>query len=137
MGEPVERGSLALLDDCRRQFTRLSPEQAHRAQAEGAIVVDLRTSEHRAASHHIVGALVIDLTVLPWRLDPGFSHRIPEATSWDQRYILVCRHGYSSSWAAATLRRMGLANVHDVIGGYEAWEAAGLPITDEPADVRP
>lgn len=84
----------------------------------------------------IPGALVIDLTVLPWRLDPTYEWRIPEATGWDTRYILICRHGYSSSLAAWTLRQMGLVNATDVIGGVEAWVEHGLPVTTTPADVR-
>ncbi|WP_232817927.1 MULTISPECIES: rhodanese-like domain-containing protein [Kocuria] len=64
------------------------------------MLIDLRTLAHRADSVEIPGALVIDLTVLPWRLDPTFEWRIPEAISWDQRYVLICRHGYSSSSAA-------------------------------------
>ena len=33
------------------------------------------------------GALVIDRTVLEWRLDPTFAWRIPEATGWDLTYV--------------------------------------------------
>lgn len=84
----------------------------------------------------IPGSLVIDLTVLPWRLHPEFPWRIPEAVSADQRWILVCRHGYSTSVAAWTLQRMGLTAVTDVIGGFEAWQAAGLPTTVDAPDVR-
>jgi len=42
--------------------------------------------------------------------------------------VLICAEGYSSSLAAATLQEMGLPNATDVIGGFEAWKAAGLPI---------
>lgn len=66
--------------------------------------------------------------MLPWR--------IPEAVSADQRWILVCRHGYSTSVAAWTLQRTGLTAVTDVIGGFEAWQAAGLPTIVDAPDVR-
>jgi len=42
--------------------------------------------------------------------------------------ILLCAHGYSSSLAAATLREMGFARATDVMGGFEGWVGAGLPI---------
>jgi rhodanese-related sulfurtransferase len=42
--------------------------------------------------------------------------------------ILICAHGYSSSIAAATLRQLGFSSATDVIGGFEAWKAAGLPV---------
>ena len=40
---------------------------------------------------------------------------------------MLCDHGYSSSLAAAVLVDLGLPRVGDVVGGFEAWLAAGLP----------
>jgi rhodanese-related sulfurtransferase len=45
--------------------------------------------------------------------------------------ILVCTDGFSSSLAAATLLGLGFARATDVVGGFRAWVAAGLPL--EPA----
>jgi len=45
-----------------------------------------------------------------------------------QRLILFCVHGYSSSLAAATAVDLGFESAGDVVGGFEAWVAAGLPI---------
>lgn len=132
--EPV--GSMGLLARARTGLDRLTPAEALAEQRRGAVLVDVRTSAHRADAAELPGALVIDLTVLPWRLDPSFAYRIPEATAWNTRWILICRHGYSSSLAAWNLRQLGLTRATDVIGGYEAWEAAGLPVTHEPADIR-
>jgi rhodanese-related sulfurtransferase len=41
--------------------------------------------------------------------------------------ILVCDEGYQSSLAAANLRRFDL-DATDVIGGFQAWLADGLPV---------
>jgi rhodanese-related sulfurtransferase len=41
---------------------------------------------------------------------------------------VICDQGYSSSLAAASLHDLGLKNATDVIGGFDAWVAAGLPI---------
>ena len=92
------------------------------------MVVDTRTAEQRAVAGRIPGALVIDRTVLEWRLDPTSTSRIPEAVDAEVRVIVICAEGYSSSLAAASLMDLGLVNATDVIGGFEAWEAAGLPI---------
>jgi rhodanese-related sulfurtransferase len=43
---------------------------------------------------------------------------------------LICNQGYQSSLAAYTLRQLGVTNIVDVIGGFEAWLAAGLPRID-------
>ena len=131
------RGSMSMLHRVRTELDRLTPEQAFAEQQGGALLIDLRTSAHRSDAAIIPGSLVIDLTVLPWRLDPTFEYRIPEATDWDNRYILFCRHGYSSSLAAWNLRQLGLARATDMIGGFEAWQAQGLVTTEGPADERP
>lgn len=133
------RGSMVMLAQAREGAERLTPQAAYAELAAdpNARLVDLRTSVHRADSAEIPGSLAIDLTVLPWRLDPTFEHRIPEATDWDQRWILMCNQGYVSSTAADQLRRMGLTRVTDIDGGYDAWVAAGLPTFPGPADERP
>ncbi|MEA2466425.1 MAG: hypothetical protein QOJ57_551, partial [Thermoleophilaceae bacterium] len=40
--------------------------------------------------------------------------------------------GYQSSLAAATLRDLGFARAGDLVGGFQAWRSAGLPV--EPAE---
>jgi rhodanese-related sulfurtransferase len=130
------RGVDALLAAAREGMRRLGPEETRAAVAQGALLVDTRTESQRRQQGELPGALVIDRTVLEWRLDPASPHRIPEATGYDVQVIVVCRQGYSSSLAAASLRAIGLRRATDVAGGIEAWTAAGLPLTDGPADVR-
>lgn len=116
---------------------RLTPDQALGEQRDdGALLIDIRTSQQRATSANLPGAIVIDLTVLPWRLDPSVPWRVAEATAWDLRWILICRHGYSSALAAWNLRQMGMDRATDVIGGFDAWVSEGLPTTWSAADER-
>ncbi|HEV8597111.1 MAG TPA: rhodanese-like domain-containing protein [Candidatus Dormibacteraeota bacterium] len=117
-----------LLENARRRLRRVSPQQAAAEQADGALLVDTRTAEQRASQGAIPGALAIDRTVFEWRLDPTSPSRIPEATDHNVRVIVICAQGYSSSLAAASLQDLGLVNATDVIGGFEAWRAAGLPV---------
>ena len=53
----------------------------------------------------------------------------PAINSRDQHLILICQQGFQSSLAAATLHRLGLAHATDLDGGFDAWAAAGLPVT--------
>jgi rhodanese-related sulfurtransferase len=117
-----------LLDRARRRLVRVEPEQAARELAEGALLVDIRPSEQRAEGA-IPGATVIDRNILEWRLDPASKWKIPAVTSPDVRLIVICNEGYSSSLVAAELHELGLVNATDVIGGFQAWKAAGLPST--------
>ena len=116
---------------------RLSPEQTVSAMRRGALLVDTRTESQRREQGELPGALVIDRTVLEWRLDPGCAFRIKEAVDYEVEVVVACRQGYSSSLAAASLRSVGLRRATDLAGGVEAWLAAGLPVHDGPADVRP
>ena len=92
------------------------------------LLIDTRTSEQGSRDGHIPGAVVIDRTVLEWRLDPASDSRIPKAATHEVRVIVICNEGYSSSLAAASLQDIGLINATDAIGGFEAWKAARLPV---------
>ena len=117
-----------ILSGARGRLRRMEPRQAAEEQARGALLVDTRTEPQRHKQGAMPGALVIDRTVLEWRLDPASPDRIRQATDHNVRIILVCSEGYSSSLAAASLQDLGLVNATDMIGGFEGWAAAGLPI---------
>ncbi len=125
----------ALLAQARSGWTRLTAPQARQATEAGALLVDVRTERQRAEVGELPGAVVIDLTVLEWRLDPTSRARIPEASA-DRGVVLICRQGYSSSLAVARLHAIGLPMTTDVIDGVEGWLAAGLPLTRQEPDVR-
>ena len=91
--------------------------------AAGALVVDIRPAEQRQRDGDLPGAVVIDRNVLEWRLDPTSPHRIAEAGDPDRLVVVVCNEGFSSSLAAATLRRLGLTRATDLVGGFQAWRA--------------
>jgi hydroxyacylglutathione hydrolase len=44
-----------------------------------------------------------------------------------QSFVVHCRSGYRSSIATSLLRRAGLRQVANLVGGFDAWKAAGLP----------
>ncbi|TME70595.1 MAG: hypothetical protein E6I50_04170 [Chloroflexi bacterium] len=117
-----------ILEKARRRLKRVTPEEAAAEQANGALIVDARTTEQRERDGEIPGALAIDRTIMEWRLDPTSPDHVPQATSPGVRVIVVCAQGYSSSLAAASLQDLGLVNATDIIGGFEAWKAAGLPV---------
>ena len=121
----------SLLADARRRIERLWPEAAHRAMADGALLVDTRCGDDRRETGTIPGSVRIPLSVLFWRLDPSSGYDDPALSDLARPVILICAHGYSSSIAAATLRDLGFASVADVVGGFEAWSAAGLPVLPE------
>jgi rhodanese-related sulfurtransferase len=118
-----------LLASARDGLDRLSPIEAYEAHRSGATLIDIRCAEQRDADGCIPGTVPIPLSVLYWRLDPASRSHDPSLPDLVGRIVLVCAHGYSSSLAAATLRALGFERATDVDGGFEAWAAAGLPVT--------
>jgi rhodanese-related sulfurtransferase len=114
----------------RARLRRLSPLEASEATAKtGATLVDIRPEAQRASEGSIAGALVVERNVLEWRFDPASEARLPVAANHDIPLILFCSEGYSSSLAALALQDLGLHRATDMIGGFQAWKAAGLPFT--------
>jgi rhodanese-related sulfurtransferase len=114
-----------LLADARSRLTRVEPTDAADQVAAGARLVDIRPVWQRRRDGEIPGALVVERNHLEWRLDPGAASRVPGAEP-GQRWIVVCEEGYTSSLAADALNSIGVPAT-DVIGGFRAWAAAGLP----------
>lgn len=82
-------------------------------------ILDVRNpSEHEAGT--VPGAVLIPLAQLASRLgelDPA------------RPTIAVCASGSRSSIAASLLRSRGFGSVGDLLGGFDAWTAAGLPMS--------
>jgi rhodanese-related sulfurtransferase len=117
-----------LLGEARASLERLTPEDARAAMSAGAVLVDIRTETQRAQDGAIPGSLFIPRNVLEWRCDPTSPWRDPAVANPDARVVVICHAGYQSSLAAATLQRLGHLDATDVIGGFQAWRSAGLPV---------
>lgn len=115
----------ALLDDARSRLDRVTPAEAWEALAAGARLVDIRPRGQRRREGEIPGSVVIERNHLEWRLHPDSPARI-DAAEPGQRWIVVCSEGYTSSLAADALNSIGVPAT-DLIGGFHAWAAAGLP----------
>ncbi|MCX4437044.1 rhodanese-like domain-containing protein [Streptomyces mirabilis] len=127
---PRPVGIDTLLERVREGLDRVEAEEAYSAaQAGEALLVDIRYAALRERDGLIPGALVVERNELEWRLDPQGSHRAPEATSHDLRVVVICNEGYASSLAAVSLHQLGLHRTTDLVGGFQAWKAAGLPVT--------
>jgi rhodanese-related sulfurtransferase len=110
----------ALLAQARAGLERLTAEEAQAATRDGAVLVDIRSADEQREQGGIVpGALHHPYSVVLWRLDE---------LARDTRVIVLCRHGYSSSFVAAQLQQLGFEHATDVVDGFDAWLAAGLPI---------
>jgi rhodanese-related sulfurtransferase len=130
---PQRRTIDELLREARARLRRLQPADALAAMAHGALVIDTRSADLRRETGVVPGSVHVPLSVLYWRLDPTSGFDDPRLSDPSRQVVLVCEHGYSSSLAAATLQDLGFAQATDMIGGFEAWLAAGLPVEAAPA----
>lgn len=147
MAAGVHRRTLEeLLDAARARIERLEPAEAFAATEQGALLIDIRADVDRERDGIVPGSIGIPRTVLEWRLDPNSRWRNPHVGGLDRQVLLLCDHGCSSVFAAATLIELGFTRAGDVIGGFAAWREAGLPTAPsppcrrepgEPAGMRP
>jgi rhodanese-related sulfurtransferase len=121
-----------LLERSRAGLRRLTPTEAEAAVRAGAVIVDTRPVDQRRAQGVVPGAVVIGRNVLEWRADPTSGHGDAAVTGCVAELIVMCAEGYSSSLAAASLQEIGIAKATDMVGGFLAWRAAGLPVAPCP-----
>jgi len=117
-----------LLARARARLRRLHPHEAIDAIGRGAVLVDIRADSQRQRDGLIPDAVVIPRNVLEWRCDPCSPAREARVCECDGPLILVCDEGYQSSLAAASLQELGRRDATDLVGGFQAWRAQGLPV---------
>lgn len=103
--------------------SRLTPAAFDSAVAElgdRAFVLDVRNLGETAAGA-IPGAVTIPLAELRRRID-----EVPR----DRAVVVHCAGGWRSAVAASYLRSQGFADVSELLGGFNAWEARQAHVTD-------
>jgi tellurite methyltransferase len=111
----IDRGS--------RPYQNVSPEEAERLLALGAVVLDVRTPREHEELGHIPGALL-----LPVELVAAAPAVLPD----DGRpVVVVCEHGVRSRQAAAILAEAGIAACN-MSGGMSRWTG---PREHEPSPI--
>lgn len=120
----------AVLDDWQGAGHALGTVAKTDAQAlaprllNGAVtVIDVRNLTEWQAGH-LPGALHIPVGYLPGRLA-----EIPR----DKPIVLHCQGGARSAIATSLLQKLGVADVTDMVGGFGAWQSAGLTVVRDHA----
>jgi hydroxyacylglutathione hydrolase len=91
---------------------------ADQRRSGGVTVIDVRSAEEWEAGH-LPGVVNIPLGVLP--------DRIAEIPA-DRPVVLQCQGGGRSAIAASLLQARGFPDAANLVGGFRAWEAEGLPV---------
>ena len=101
------------------QTRQITPEALHSQLRNGAVqVLDVRRQAEWDTGH-IEGAAW-------WPLD-NFKVSPPEVNR-DAPIAVHCKSGYRSMIAASLLERAGFNHVLNIVGGFDAWQQAKLPV---------
>ncbi len=117
-----------LLAQARAALVRADPHEARDAIDRGALMIDIRSEAQRAADGVVPDAIWFARNVLEWRCDPSCDAHDERVGGLERHVIVMCDEGYQSSLAAAMLQQLGFAAATDLVGGFQAWRAAGLPV---------
>lgn len=101
------------------QITAPDLADLRKQEPEGVTVLDVR-EEAEFSSGAIEGAICIPLGKLKSRtseLDPA------------KLTVVHCKGGYRSSIATSILRGAGFREIANLMGGFDAWKGAGLPVS--------
>jgi rhodanese-related sulfurtransferase len=116
-----------LVHEARLQIDRLTPDMLALLLSGPAppTVLDTRCSVDRERDGVIAGSRHVPRTVVEWHLDPTNGYLLADRPKTDDLVVVVCSGGYSSSLAAASLRRIGYSRAVDLVGGVHGWRRAG------------
>jgi glyoxylase-like metal-dependent hydrolase (beta-lactamase superfamily II)/rhodanese-related sulfurtransferase len=96
-------------------------ELGEKLLGKGVRVLDVRREGEWQAGH---------IPQAEWYALDAFPHQLP-AVEDAQPLAIHCKSGYRSMIACSLLERAGHRNLINVVGGYDAWHAAGLPEVSE------
>ncbi|MFG1364477.1 rhodanese-like domain-containing protein [Xanthobacter versatilis] len=127
MPQTITRGFKLLLEEANARVETLTPQDAQRRIAEGALLVDVRDPRELEREGRIPGAFHCPRGMLEFWIDPESPYFKPPFGE-DRAFIFLCAGGWRSALSAATAQDMGLTPVAHVGGGFKAWKEVGGPV---------
>ena len=118
----------SLVAKAKSETRAVTPQLAFdQAKLGTAVLIDIRDIRELQREGQINGAFHAPRGMLEFWADPQSPyHKTVFAKSGN--LILFCASSWRSALAAKTLQDMGMSNIFDMDGGFNAWKSAGLPI---------
>ena len=121
---PVE----SLVAKAKSETKALTPQQAFdQLRARTAILIDIRDIRELQREGQIDGAFHAPRGMLEFWADPQSPYH-KDVFARSGNLILFCASSWRSALAAKALQDMGMNNIFEMDGGFNAWKSAGLPI---------
>lgn len=96
---------------------------AEQAIRDAGVLIDVREADEFAAGH-LPGAIHASRGLLEFKLSNS-----PELSARDLKIVLYCKTSGRAALAACALHDMGYLDVKSIGGGFDAWVAAGKPVS--------
>ena len=117
-----------LVAAAKARVRQMTVDEARAGLADGSVLlVDVRDIRELEKEGRIPGAVHAPRGMLEFWVDPASPYHRPVFAT-DRTIVLFCAMSWRSALAAAALQDMGLTNVADLDGGFQAWVAAGAPV---------
>ena len=111
-----------LVISAKARVSEISIDQAEQAILAADVLVDVREADEFAFGH-VPGAVHISRGMLEFKFSAN-----PALQSRDLNVVLYCKTSGRAALAASALQEMGYLNVKSIVGGFDAWAAAGKPV---------
>jgi len=114
--------AIDLVAAAKAQVSEIPVSEAEAAIRDADVLIDVREADEFAAGH-IPGAIHASRGMLEFRLSGS-----PQLASRDLNFVLYCKTSGRAALAAVAMQQMGYLNVKSIVGGFDAWAAAGKPV---------
>ena len=118
----------SLVAKAKSETNTMTPQQAFdEAQSGRAFLIDIRDIRELQREGQINGAFHAPRGMLEFWADPQSPYH-NDVFARSGNLILFCASSWRSALAAKALQDMGMNNIFEMNGGFNAWKSAGLPI---------
>ena len=118
----------SLVAKAKSETNSVTPQQAFdQTQTGNAHLIDIRDIRELQREGQINGAFHAPRGMLEFWADPQSPYH-KDVFAKSGNLILFCASSWRSALAAKTLQDMGMNNIFDMDGGFNAWKSARLPI---------
>ncbi|MCL4766088.1 MAG: rhodanese-like domain-containing protein [Hyphomicrobiaceae bacterium] len=128
MPQQITLGYKALVAAAKSEIKEYTASEAMElARLADILLVDIRDPRELARVGKIPGAFHCPRGMIEFWIDPESPYFKP-VFGEDRTFVFFCAGGMRSALATKTAQDMGLAPVAHIIGGFDAWKAAGGPV---------
>ena len=109
------------INELKQYISEIDTKTAYDMQQDGALIIDVRTAAEYDQAH-IKDAIYLGRDFLEFRI----AEVAPDS---ETKLIIACGGGTRSLFAAESLISLGYNEVHNMQGGFKAWQNNNLPLS--------